>query len=88
MYDPNPQSHPKQDATTESPTQFALSHPIYTAMFDYDATSPSELSFKKGDQLHIISKGKGKMWKASLAVGTGHEGDIPKSHALALEEEK
>ena len=81
-------SHPKEDTTMKTPTQFDLSCPIYTAMFDYDATSPSELSFKKGDQMHIISKGKGKTWKARLAVGTGEEGDIPKSYVSALEDEK
>ena len=85
VYDLNQNS---QDKTTETPTPFDLSCPIYTAMLDYDATSPSELSFKKGDQMHILNKEKGKTWKACLAVGTGKEGDIPKSYVSALEDEK
>lgn len=85
MYDLNQNS---QHKITETPTPFDLSRPIYTAMFDYDATSPSELSFKKGDQMHIISKGKGKTWKAHLTVGTGKEGYIPKSYVSALKDEK
>lgn len=88
VYDLSSESHLEQHTTTETPTQFDITYPIYTAMFDYDATSPSELSFKKGDQMHIISKGKGKTWRASLAVGTGQEGDIPKSYVSALEDEK
>ena len=84
VYDLNQNSQGK----TETQTPFDLSCPIYTAMSDYDATSPSELSFKKGDQMHIISKGKGKTWKARLTVGIGKEGNIPKSHVSALEEEK
>jgi hypothetical protein len=62
-----------------------LLYPIYTALLDYEATSPSELSFKKGDQMHIKSKGKGKTWQASL---NGIEGTVPKSHITALDDEE
>ena len=62
-----------------------LLYPIYTAKFDYEATSPSELSFKKGHQMHIKSKGKGKMWLAGL---NGEEGNVPKSHITALDDER
>ena len=60
-------------------------YPIYTAMFDYEATSPSELSFTKGDQMHIKSKGSRKTWHASL---NGKEGNIPKSYVTALDDEE
>ena len=63
-------------------------YPIYTATSDFDATSPSELSFKKGDQMYIKSMGEGEMWKAKLTVGTGKEGNIPKSYVSALEDEE
>ena len=62
-----------------------LVHPIYTAQFDYEATSPSELSFRKGDQMHIKSKGAGKTWHASL---NGKEGTVPKSYVTALDDEE
>jgi hypothetical protein len=62
-----------------------LLHPNYTAKFDYEATSGSELSFRKGDQMHIKSKGKGKTWQASI---NGKEGTIPKSHVTALDDEE
>ena len=62
-----------------------LLYPIYTAKLDYEATSSSELSFKRGQQMHIKGKGKGKMWLASL---NGEEGNVPKSHITALDDEK
>ena len=64
-----------------------LLYPIYTAMLDYDSGSPSELSFKRGDQMYIKSMGEEEMWQAKLTVGTGQEGDIPKSYVSALEDE-
>ena len=71
-------------AATES-SMDDLHYPIFTAMFDHDATSASELSFKKGDQMHIKGKGDGRMWHASL---NGKEGNIPKTHVAALEDEE
>ncbi len=60
-------------------------YPIYTAVFDYEATSGSDLSFKKGDQMHIKSKGKGKTWQAGL---NGIEGTVPKNYVTALDDEE
>ena len=71
-------------ATTES-SMDDLTYPIYTARFDYNATSASELSFKEGDQMHIKGSGDGKTWHASL---NGREGNIPKSYVKALEDEE
>ena len=66
-------------------TEDDLLYPIYTAKFDYEATSSFELSFRKGDQMHIKSKGKGKTWHASL---NGKEGTVPKSYVTALDDEE
>ena len=75
--------------TKESVITDDLVYPIYTAQFDYEASSPSELSFRKGDQMHIKSKGDGKTWYASLTAGKGkQEGYIPKSHVTALDDEE
>ncbi len=68
-----------------STTDDDLMYPIYTAVFDYEATSPSELSFKKGDQMYIKSKGKGETWNASL---NGKVGTVPKSFITALDDEE
>ena len=62
-----------------------LMYPIYTAKFDYEATLLSELSFRRGDQIHIKSKGDGKTWHASL---NGKEGSVPKSYVIALDDEE
>lgn len=68
-----------------STTDDDLMYPIYTAKFDYKPTSPSELSFRKGDQMHIKGKGKGKTW---LASHNGKEGTVPKSILTALDDEE
>ena len=84
-YDATPQSK----ATNERlATNNDLVYPIYTAKFDYEATSPFELSFRKGDQMHIKSKGDGNTWYARLTVGTGKEGYISKNHVTALDDEE
>jgi hypothetical protein len=75
----------KKISKEASKTNDDLLYPIYTAKFDYKATSSSELSFTKGDQMHIKSKGKGKTWHASL---NGKEGTVPKSHITALDDEE
>ena len=62
-----------------------LMYPIYTAKFDHKASSSSELSFRKGDQMHIKGKGVGKTWHASL---NGKEGSVPKSCVIALDDEE
>jgi hypothetical protein len=59
-----------------------LLHPNYTAKFDYEATLGS---FRKCDQMHTKSKGKGKTWQASI---NGKEGTVPKSHVTALDDEE
>ena len=84
-YDATPQSK----ATNERlATNNDLVYPIYTAKFDYEAISPFELSFRKGDQMHIKSKGDGNTWYARLTVGTEKEGYIPKNHVTALDDEE
>ena len=84
----SPQSTPSHKKVIKDSIKDDLAYPIYTAKFDYEATSPSELSFKKGDQLHIKSKGDGKTWHARVTVGAGKEGNIPKSYITALDDEE
>lgn len=76
------------DATTKDSAPDDLLYPIYTAMFDYEASSPSELSFKKGEQMYVKSKESGKMWYARITIGTTREGNIPKNYVSALDDEE
>ena len=69
-------------------TATASPYPIYTAIYDYATTSPTELSFKKGDQLLILSKVEKRKWRARLDSEKGGEGMVPKSHISALEDEE
>ena len=84
VYDISPEDS-KKTTKASTATEDDLLYPIYTAKFDYEATSSFELSFRKGDQMHIKSKGKGKTWHASL---NGKEGTVPKSFVTALEDEE
>ena len=75
----------KSPASLESAN---LVYPIYTARFDFEATSTSELSFRKGDQIYVKCKGEGKTWHGSLFANPEKDGDIPKSYVTALEDEE
>ena len=81
-------SSSKGNGATKDLAPDDLLYPIYTAILDYEASSPLELSFKKGDQMHIKSKGDGKMWYASITTGTIREGNIPKNYVSALDDEE
>ena len=66
-----------------------LQYPIYTALCDYFEKSPTELSFKKGDQMFILSKDEKRMWRARLdTAGQRREGLVPKGHITALDDEE
>jgi len=50
----------------------------YIAMYDYDARTDEDLSFRKGDQLFILNT-DGDWWQAR-SVRTGQEGYVPSNY--------
>lgn len=52
------------------------------ALFDYEATSGEELSFKEGDWLEIKQKDESGWWWASTTTGAKREGFIPKDYVV------
>jgi uncharacterized protein (DUF2147 family) len=48
------------------PTPSSASHKsveIVKAIYDYDATDDTEISFKAGDQIMVLEKGPDEWWK-------------------------
>lgn len=52
---------------------------IYVALYDYDARTNEDLSFKKGERLQIIDSSDGDWWLAKSLV-TQREGYIPSNY--------
>jgi hypothetical protein len=55
------------------------------ALFDYEATSSEELSFKEGDWLEIKQKDESGWWWAATTTGALRQGFIPKDYVVAEE---
>jgi hypothetical protein len=49
------------------------------ALYDYDARTEDDLSFKKGQKLKIINHSDGDWWQAQL-IGTSLTGYIPSNY--------
>ncbi len=52
---------------------------IYVGKYDYESRTDDDLSFKKGDLMHIISTDEGDWWFAK-SKDTGKEGYIPSNY--------
>ena len=63
---------PKKSEPTEK-------FPIYVGKYDYDSRTDDDISFKKGDQMYIISIEEGDWWFARLK-NSGREGYIPSNY--------
>eukprot|EP01133_Synstelium_polycarpum_P004330 gene4330-5057_t len=67
-----PRPAPPQANKPAAPTR-----PTVKALYDYDAASQDELSFKEGDQIAIIQKDNGGWWEGELK---GKRGWIPANY--------
>ncbi|EFA78234.1 myosin IB [Heterostelium album PN500] len=59
------------------PKPAAPQRPTVKALYDYDAASQDELSFKEGDQIVIIQKDNGGWWEGELR---GKKGWVPANY--------
>lgn len=50
------------------------------ALYDYDARTDDDLSFRKGDMLNIINDSDGDWWQAELVSTPSHQGYIPSNY--------
>ena len=60
-----------------------VNYPIYVGKYDYDTRTDDDLSFKKGDQMYIISTDDGDWWFACLK-DSGKEGYIPSNYVAEI----
>ena len=57
---------------------------VFVALYDYDARTDEDLSFKKGEQLMIVNDTQGDWWYAK-SKSTKLEGYIPSNYVAKLE---
>ena len=56
---------------------------IFVALYDYDARTDEDLSFRKGDHLEILNDTQGDWWVAR-SKRTRQEGYIPSNYVAKL----
>lgn len=61
-----------------------LQNPIFVALYDYDARTEEDLSFKKGEKLEILNKTQGDWWFAR-SLKTKQKGYIPSNYVAKFE---
>ncbi|KAM8946295.1 tyrosine-protein kinase HCK [Pelodytes ibericus] len=68
----------KPEIFTESPNKTGEDHVTLRALYDYDGVHPGDLTFKKGDEFHLLEE-SGEWWRTRL-IATGEEGFIPSNY--------
>lgn len=68
-------NHAKTNCTTTTTT----SPPLFIALFDYDARTDEDLSFKKDELLYILNDMQGDWWYAKSKM-TNLSGYIPSNY--------
>ncbi|XP_046355449.2 tyrosine-protein kinase SRK2-like [Haliotis rufescens] len=65
-----------------NPSAFSATAKLLTALYDYEARSNDDLSFRKGDQMELLDESDGDWWLAKHE--NGQEGYVP-SNYVAME---
>lgn len=87
----NPIENPRHNGSMDGklpPTPDAMepslgSAKIFVALYDYDARTDEDLSFKKGEHLEILNDTQGDWWFAR-SKSTKQEGYIPSNYVAKL----
>lgn len=85
---PNNRSTPNMRAPAPTPAaprprQQEASN-IFCAIWDYEARTPQDLSFKKGEKLKIVNNNDGDWWQAQ-SMTSGRLGYIPSNYVVPVE---
>ncbi|KAJ8268616.1 hypothetical protein COCON_G00137880 [Conger conger] len=75
-------SPPLADVTDSGPSAGGTQY--YVALYDYEARTFDDLSFRKGDRFEIINNMEGDWWQAR-SVATGKTGYIPSNYVAAAD---
>jgi hypothetical protein len=78
-------SRTPQRALPEPPSSTASVNPadLVVALYDYTARTNDDLSFNKGDQLHVLDRSDGDWWKAQHVTAGSKTGYIPSNYVAA-----
>lgn len=68
--------------TDDDPDEHHLNK-VFVALYDYDARTEEDLSFKKGEHLIVLNDNQGEWWYAR-SKATKHEGYIPSNYVARL----
>ena len=71
---------PLPDPTESTPSSVK----VFVALYDYDARTDEDLSFKKGEHLYIINDTQGEWWFAR-SHASKLEGYIPSNYVAKLQ---
>eukprot|EP01147_Barroeca_monosierra_P008492 gene8492-962_t len=72
-------AHRPLPSTPQKPPVEQQDSNVFVALYNYDARTPDDLTFKKGDEMQIINNKDGDWWKAKL-MSTGKIGFIPSNY--------
>lgn len=67
----------------ENPSSSNVNTKIFVALYDYDARTDEDLSFRKGEHLEILNDTQGDWWLAR-SKATKQEGYIPSNYVAKL----
>lgn len=57
---------------------------LFVALYDYDARTAEDLTFRKGDKLKILNNSDGDWWQAQL-MGPNTVGYIPSNYVAKIQ---
>lgn len=69
--------------TSASAVESEPPNAVFVALYDYDARTDEDLSFRKGEQLEILNDTQGDWWLAR-SKKTRQEGYIPSNYVARL----
>lgn len=82
---PTPPPDPIRSAVNQGPdTSEVPPTRIFVALYDYDARTDEDLSFRKGEHLEILNDTQGDWWLAR-SKKTKQEGYIPSNYVARLQ---
>lgn len=84
------QPMPPPPQQQQQPTSPIPQVPVFKALYDYEARTHEDLSFRKGDRLEVLNNADGDWWLARSLV-TRQEGYIPSNYvaeASAIDSEE
>lgn len=81
---PTPPPDPRSTVNQGTDTNEASPTRIFVALYDYDARTDEDLSFRKGEHLEILNDTQGDWWLAR-SKKTKQEGYIPSNYVARLQ---